>query len=88
MGSEDDRAKLNAMNELERELILTERADARDAARERHRAELALRQAQGQQQRAAEMVIQHRIHIRLIVGHPVFTCPGPPYKGIYGHTHH
>ena len=57
MGSEEDREKLNAMNELERELILAERADARDAARERHRAELALRQAQGQQQRAAETVI-------------------------------
>ena len=56
MGDDEDRLKLNAMNELEREMILAERADARDAARERHRAEKALKQAQEQQQRAAEKV--------------------------------
>jgi hypothetical protein len=48
--------KLMAMTELDREMILSERADARDAARERRRAELALKQAQEQQQRAAEKV--------------------------------
>ncbi len=56
MGDDEDRMKLSAMNELEREMILAERADARDAARERHRAEKSLKQAQEQQQRAAEKV--------------------------------
>lgn len=57
MGDDEDRTKLNAMTELEREMILAERADARDAARERHRAEKALKQAQEQQQRATEKVV-------------------------------
>ena len=56
MGDEEDRMKLMAMTELDREMILSERADARDAARERRRAEIALKQAQEQQQRAAEKV--------------------------------
>ena len=56
MGDDEDRLKLSAMNELEREMILAERADARDAARERLRAEKSLKQAQEQQQRAAEKV--------------------------------
>lgn len=49
--------KLNAMNELEREMILAERAEVRDAARERQRAENGLKQQQEQQQRAAEKVL-------------------------------
>ena len=57
MGDDEDRMKLSAMNELDREMILAERADARDAARERHRAEKSLKQAQEQQQRAAEKVL-------------------------------
>ena len=57
MGNDEDRMKLSAMTELEREMILAERADARDAARERQRAEKSLKQAQEQQQRAAEKVM-------------------------------
>ena len=57
MGDDEDRMKLSAMNELDREMILAERADARDAARERQRAEKSLKQAQEQQQRAAEKVL-------------------------------
>ena len=44
------------MDELDREMILADRAEARDAAMERKRAEQALRQQQEQQQRAAEKV--------------------------------
>ena len=71
--------KLLAMTELDREMILSERADARDAARERRRAELALKQAQEQQQRAAE-----KVHPRALSGaglrllhserHPAWAC--------------
>ena len=56
MGDEEDRSRLNAMDELDREMILADRAEARDAAMERKRAEQALRQQQEQQQRAAEKV--------------------------------
>ena len=56
MGDEADRARLNAMDELAREMILAARAEARDAAMERKRAEQALRQQQEQQQRASEKV--------------------------------
>ena len=56
MGDEADRARLNAMDELDREMILADRAEARDAAMERKRAEQALRQQLEQQQRAAEKV--------------------------------
>ena len=56
MGDEADRARLNAMDELDREMILADRAEARDAAMERKRAEQALKQQQEQQQRAAEKV--------------------------------
>ena len=44
------------MDELDREMILADRAEARDAAMERKRAEQALKQQQEQQQRAAEKV--------------------------------
>ena len=56
MGDDEDRARLNAMDELDREMILADRAEARDAAMERKRAEQALRQQQEQQQRASEKV--------------------------------
>ena len=57
MGDEEDRARLNAMDELDREMILADRAEARDAAMERKRAEQALKQQQEQQQRAAEKAL-------------------------------
>ena len=37
IGDDEDRARLNNMNELEREMILAERAEAREQARERRK---------------------------------------------------
>ena len=52
MGDEEDRARLAAMNELERELELAERAEKRDEMLERRQTARVLRQ----QQQAADKV--------------------------------
>ncbi len=52
MGDEADRGRLGAMTELERELILAERAEARDTERERARNARLARQAQAASQKA------------------------------------
>lgn len=52
MGDEADRAKLAAMTELDRELILAERAEERDELLERRQTARVLRQ---QQQAAAKV---------------------------------
>jgi hypothetical protein len=44
IGDEDDRAKLMAMNELEREMILADRSEARDREREKRSTALLLQQ--------------------------------------------
>ena len=46
MGDDEDRANLMAMNELQREMILAERAEKRDMERERQRNAMLLRQHQ------------------------------------------
>jgi hypothetical protein len=44
IGDEDDREKLMAMNELEREMILADRSEARDREREKRSTALLLQQ--------------------------------------------
>lgn len=46
MGDEDDRAALMAMNELDREMILAERSEARDREREKRKTAQLLKQRQ------------------------------------------
>lgn len=46
MGDEEDRAMLMAMNELDREMILAERSEARDREREKRRTAQLLKQRQ------------------------------------------
>ena len=57
MGDEDDRANLMAMNELQREMILAERAEKRDLDRERLRNAKLLRQHQQASQQVGHLVI-------------------------------
>ncbi|CAL8470100.1 g9642 [Coccomyxa elongata] len=54
MGDEEDRANLMAMNELQREMILAERAEKRDLERERLRNAQLLRQHQQASQQAMQ----------------------------------
>ena len=54
MGDEEDRAKLMAMNELQREMILADRAEERDKERERLRNARLAKQAQQASQKARE----------------------------------
>lgn len=44
MGDDEDRARLAAMNELERELVLAERAEQRDEMKERRQTARVLKQ--------------------------------------------
>lgn len=53
MGDDEDRANLMAMNELQREMILAERAEKRDMERERQRNAMLLRQHQQASQQVA-----------------------------------
>lgn len=53
MGDEEDRAKLMAMTELEREMILAERAEKRDEERER------MKLLKRRQQQAAQKASPH-----------------------------
>eukprot|EP00884_Botryococcus_braunii_P003974 jgi/Botrbrau1/13578/Bobra.0307s0002.2 len=55
MGDEEDRAKLMAMNELDREMILAERSEARDREREQRKTSQLLKQRQREMDQAAQM---------------------------------
>lgn len=55
MGDEEDRANLMAMNELQREMILAERAEKRDLDRERLRNAKLLRQHQQASQQVGHL---------------------------------
>ena len=57
MGDEEDRASLMAMNELQREMILAERAEKRDLERERLRNAKLLRQHQQASQQVGGLII-------------------------------
>lgn len=46
MGDEEDRARLMAMNELDREMILADRSEARDREREKRKTAQLLKQRQ------------------------------------------
>lgn len=57
MGDDEDRANLMAMNELQREMILAERAEKRDLERERLRNAQLLRQHQQASQQVGHLII-------------------------------
>lgn len=63
MGDEEDRAKLMAMNELQREMILAERGDERDKERERLRNARLAKQAQQASQKASLAVLPAACHL-------------------------
>ena len=56
MGDDEDRAKLMAMSELDREMILADRAEDRDRGRERLQNARLAKQAQQAQQKVLNLI--------------------------------
>lgn len=57
MADDEDRARLAAMNELDRELVLAERAEKRDEMQERRQTARVLKQQQQQAAAKANLYI-------------------------------